>query len=221
MLLLWGAFGEDWEINPKITFDGVNRKIIIAPGIKEINVKTDLYSAFKRQWLIRDFSKFFPPFRTIGGDPAPLGSGQFAGDIYFLINGWQIEVNENGVNFTGIIFHDDGIPVFSNLSATLLVSNLAFSVAPSQEVIEEVNAPLLANQTTMLANQASIESKIDNQDIVLAAIEADIQLVRAVTAGRAVVSPDDLTITVYDTDQLTVLATYSVSEDGRTRTRLT
>jgi hypothetical protein len=37
-------------------------------------------------------------------------------------------------------------------------------------------------------------------------------------AGRAVVAPDDLSITIYDIDDVTVLKTYTVSADTRTRT---
>lgn len=205
MSLLWGAFGEDWEVQHKVTFDGINRLIIVGDNITEIDIKTDIYSAWKEWALIRDHTKYLPALRGIGGDPAPLGSGRFAGDIYFLINGWQIEVNRPDVTGTGIIFHDDGIPVFSNLAIPLLVSNLAFSVAPSQEVIESAVQPVL--------------DAIDAQDVVLSVLEADLQLVRAVTAGRAIITPDDLTITVYDRDGTTILATYAISADGRTKTR--
>lgn len=51
----------------------------------------------------------------------------------------------------------------------------------------------------------------------------DIRIIKALTAGDAVVSLDDQTITVYDPDNITsprtVIATYSVSADGRIRTR--
>jgi hypothetical protein len=47
----------------------------------------------------------------------------------------------------------------------------------------------------------------------------DIRLIKQVTAGKAVVSPDDQTITIYEEDDTTVLATYNVSVDTRTRTR--
>ena len=49
----------------------------------------------------------------------------------------------------------------------------------------------------------------------------DITLIRALAAGDAVVSPDDLTVTVYDNSvsPRVILAVYSVSSDGRIRTR--
>lgn len=47
----------------------------------------------------------------------------------------------------------------------------------------------------------------------------DFRLMKQIIGGKAVVSLDDQTITVYDEDDVTVLATYNVSVDGRTRTR--
>ena len=208
----WLFWGDQWGLDHKVTFDGVNRLIIVAPDVTDIDIKVDIYSAWKEWSLIYDNSKFLPALRTIGGDPAPLGSGLFAGDLYFLLNGWQIEVNETGKTGTGIIFHDDGIPVFSNIALPLLVSNLAFSVAPDAATIAAANAPILS----AIEDQ---NTQLDAQDAILSVIEADIQLVRAVTAGRAIVSPDDLTITVYDRDGTTVLATYAISADGRNKTR--
>jgi len=48
----------------------------------------------------------------------------------------------------------------------------------------------------------------------------DIDVMRAMIAGNAVVSVDDQTITVYDADATHVRATYSISADGRIRTRV-
>lgn len=47
----------------------------------------------------------------------------------------------------------------------------------------------------------------------------DFRLMKQIIGGKAVVSLDDQTITVYDEDDVTVLAIYNVSVDGRTRTR--
>jgi len=47
----------------------------------------------------------------------------------------------------------------------------------------------------------------------------DMLIIKQMVAGNVVISLDDLTITVYDEDDVTVLATFSVSADGRVRTR--
>jgi len=102
-----------WLLNHKVTFDGENKLIIVNAGESAINVQRDIYSDWK-EWLRmenagdptirKDTAQFTQAIRTIGGDPTIVGEA--AGDIYFLINGWQIVVNER-VNFTGAIFSDD------------------------------------------------------------------------------------------------------------------
>ena len=47
----------------------------------------------------------------------------------------------------------------------------------------------------------------------------DMLIIKQMVAGNVVISLDDLTITVYDEDDITILATFSVSADGRVRTR--
>lgn len=51
--------------------------------------------------------------------------------------------------------------------------------------------------------------------------QADVLLIKQMTSGNATISVDDLLVTVYDEDDITVLATFSLSADGRIRTRLT
>jgi hypothetical protein len=104
LLGLWTNYWEDWEGFHSVTFDGTRRTITINPQVHELNVKEDIYSAWKEWMQIRDHSKFPPAFRTIGGDP--VGGGLNAGDIYFLTNEWQIVVPQN-VRINGVIYHDD------------------------------------------------------------------------------------------------------------------
>jgi len=102
-----------WGLFHKVTFDGVNKLIIVNPGETTINVQIDIYSDWK-EWvrldsgidnvLRVDNSPFLAALRTIGGDPTVVGEA--AGDLYFLINGWQIQVNER-VKFIGALFSDD------------------------------------------------------------------------------------------------------------------
>ncbi len=81
----------------KVTFNGQLKHIIVGENVTTLDIRQDVYSAWKEWMLIDDNSKYLPALRTIGGDPAPLGSGRFAGDIYFLINGWQIQVDRPDV----------------------------------------------------------------------------------------------------------------------------
>jgi hypothetical protein len=153
---------EDWELYHKVTFDGINRKIIINDGISILNVKEDIYSSWKEWLSLRDNSKFLPAFRTIGGDQT--STGIFAGDIYFLINNWQIIVNQN-VEFVGAIYQDDNLSPFiigpgGGVRST--VSNLVQSVQPNVIVdsipeISEINNKIAA----MLLQLESVKTSVD------------------------------------------------------------
>jgi len=46
----------------------------------------------------------------------------------------------------------------------------------------------------------------------------ELHLVKQLTGGKVIVSLDDLTITVYDEDEVTVLLVLDITADGRTRT---
>lgn len=94
-----GAYGYH-----KCVFDGENKKIYIDPEASDVDVREDIYSNWKEWSQVRDNAKFLPAIRATGGDP--IGGGQFTGDIYFLINGWQIIIDHE-INLTGILFSDD------------------------------------------------------------------------------------------------------------------
>ena len=128
---MWAGFGEQWDLLHDVDFNGATKRIRIAPEVSNLSVKTDLYSAWKQWVQLYDNSKYLPAFRTIGGDP--LGGGQFAGDLYFLMNGWQIEV-DHPVTITGVLYHDDGISPYiilpgGGVTATVasLVQNTGFN----------------------------------------------------------------------------------------------
>jgi hypothetical protein len=114
----------------KVSFDGESRTISVLPGETDISIKTDIYSEWKN-WVVGN-AQYLPAVRVIGGDP--IGGGLFAGDIYFLINGWQIRIPNNNVNVSGVIYHDDGIPVFVVDSGGSVISTVSSLVQTVQTV---------------------------------------------------------------------------------------
>lgn len=127
LLATWTNWWDDWLLYHKVTIDGPTRRIYINPDVASLDVKADIYSAWKRWMRIRDHAKYLPAFRTTGGDP--VGDGLYSGDIYFLINNWQIIV-DHPVSVRGIIYHDDPISPFVIMGGggvTSVVSNLAYS----------------------------------------------------------------------------------------------
>jgi hypothetical protein len=73
----------------KVTFDGVNKLILVNEGETTIDIQTDVYGGWKEWSLQRDNIKYEKAFTSLGGDP--ITDSTFVGDTYFLENGWRIQ----------------------------------------------------------------------------------------------------------------------------------
>lgn len=73
----------------KVTFDGVNKLILVNEGEISIDIQTDVYSGWKEWSLQRENTKYLRAISTLGGDP--ITAETFVGDTYFLENGWRIQ----------------------------------------------------------------------------------------------------------------------------------
>lgn len=125
LMSLWTGYWQDWELQHVVVFDGPNRTIRVGANTTTVDIRNDIYSAWKEWMLVRDNAKYLPAMRTIGGDP--IGGGVFAGDLYFLINDWTLVLDHN-INFVGALFSDDFPSPYTteagtNLSTTT-ISNL-------------------------------------------------------------------------------------------------
>ena len=79
------------------TADPVNKLLILttAPtlGVVEINVRRDIYSALKVEWLNDDtLNKYKFPLTPLGGDP--LTATLNLGETYFIEYGWRLRPYE-------------------------------------------------------------------------------------------------------------------------------
>jgi hypothetical protein len=152
-----------WELRHKVTFDGDNKLIIINSGETDIDVGQDIYSDWK-EWLREDayegamvdrydHASYDAALRTIGGDPT--SGGDFAGDIYFLINGWRILIdNGETVNFTGSIFSDDFDSPFQIGGGSGVISTVSSLVS---KIIQSEGAGLSASATSAAIWDALLE----------------------------------------------------------------
>ena len=155
--------------NQKVVFDGDNKLIYIVPGQTDLNFKIDIYSNWKEWVQVRENAKYEAAFRTTGGDP--VGSGLFAGDIYFTINGWKIVVQEQVV-ITGIIYDNDPTQspfiVQSGGGLRNVVSNLAYAynqtgiVPPTPQ---EIRAEMDANSTKLIDIKTVVDGLPDADEI--------------------------------------------------------
>ena len=120
LLALWPNYWDDWLLYHKCEFDGIRKLIIVHPEVTSISIKTDVYSDWKEWLLLRDNAKYLQAIRVIGGDP--IGGGQYAGDIYFLMNGWKLYV-DHSVSVDGVLYSEDGLSPFTVPSDTNMVTN--------------------------------------------------------------------------------------------------
>jgi hypothetical protein len=106
MLSTYYGHWEYWELYQKITFDPELRLIYVNEGVTSLDIRTEVYSAWKDWFKLADNSGAAPPaLRTIGGDDTT--GNERAGDIYFLINNWRIVYDPRLVQVTGVLFSDD------------------------------------------------------------------------------------------------------------------
>jgi len=175
-----------WELRHKVTFDGVNRWILINEGETDIDVQVDIYSDWKEWVLLENNLKYFPPLNTVGGEPT-IGAERL--DVtYFLINGWRIKPYPGSytLNLVGNIFDVDGgeikvpadiDPLFPNniainTNTSVIVRQLTASGSSGGGSLDPdsiVSASLFGAQESALYNienrVISIENKITSGDI--------------------------------------------------------
>lgn len=104
-MTIWATWGAEWELNSKVSFDGINKIVYVHPEVTTLDIRADLYSAWVRWITLYDNLKFSPLLRVTGFDS--IGGGAYTGDIYFLINGWKLSINTQLVKVTGVLYSDN------------------------------------------------------------------------------------------------------------------
>ncbi|MEK9767317.1 MAG: hypothetical protein VW683_00235 [Betaproteobacteria bacterium] len=174
-----------WGLFNKVTFDGPNKLIYIVDEITEIDVKRDIYSAWKEWVLVGGHvnSKYPAAIRGTGGDS--LGGGTFLDGYFFLINGWKLVPPKDNlttdINITGNLYDEAGGNIFASPDpdvrlirstvssrATRTITEVTASIAYPEGTI--VTASLAPNQyvTASLApNQYVTASLTSTQETML------------------------------------------------------
>lgn len=153
MLSLYYGNWDLWTLYHKCIFDGINKLIIVSDGVTSLDIQEDVYSAWK-EWsnLSSDNAKWPPAIRTIGGDPTI--QGEFAGDIYFLINGWKLQYDPRFVAVTGVLFSDDfSTAYYSYEGAELFPAQVTSIVSGSAQI---------ANSDQITQSLGTLQSDIGN-----------------------------------------------------------
>jgi len=144
-----------WEDYPgqKVVFDGPNKIIYVNEGVETLDVKTDLYSAWK-EWKVNSLEAPHPTaylnaFTAVGGDP--ITDTQDLGTTYFLENGWRIQ------------------PFASKNSYTLTIEGNLYTREPGETPFffaEGVSVSLVRSNIVDLITVSAVGVSITEQDIV-------------------------------------------------------
>lgn len=164
MLALGFGFWDDWELRDKITFDPIKRIMSVNEGVTEIDVKIDVYSAWKRWALIANNSKF-RVIRSIGGDPT-IGAFK-AGDIYFLVNNWILQIDLTKTSMTGSLFSDDFTTPLIDFSGNPLFASFVSNLVTGVNDVNVINTPPTAQD---ISDQVWTDSTAPTKEQVAKAV---------------------------------------------------
>jgi len=150
-----------WDLQHKITVDYITRLIYVNDGVTEFDIKIDLYSDLKELWSLDPtdyrYNRFRPPVRVIGGDAT--SAGQFAGDIYFMQNGWRIVYDPTKTSVTGVLFSDDyDTPwLYSGDMSPVYPAQVSSLVTAVQPTLEGLEIPTPTETAEAVRTELNVE----------------------------------------------------------------
>ena len=171
MAFIHHQYGNNWNWDPvlgfpgqKVSFDGPNRIIYVNEGVTELDVKIDIYSAWK-EWNLGSLEAPLPmawkeAISAIGGEP--LNDTLNVGSTFFLENGWRIQPFASGgayvLTVNGNIYtREAGQNPFrfaEGVSVNLTRSNLVDQLVASS-TINEASLVDIANKVWQTVSNAN------------------------------------------------------------------
>lgn len=160
--LLWGAWGAEWELAEKVSFNGTTKQITVNAGVTSIDIASDVYSAWVR-WTSRERS-YSPAMRYSGFDAIPGGR---TGATFFLQNGWKLVYNPNNVAVAGVLYSADygtaywsseGLPIYPATVSALVNSAVSVQnvVTGTASTPTEIATAVWATPTSGLTDKTTI-----------------------------------------------------------------
>lgn len=184
-------YGTWWQWDPnfypgqKVAFDPNTKRIYVAEGVTLLNVKEDLYSAWK-EWNISSPEYPFPIARevaisAIGGEQ--ITQTVFVGSTFFLENGWRIKPWPSGngyvLTIVGNLFTreagENPVVPESNVTINLERSSLATaSLVGIDEALDQIQDQIdtIANKVWLVNasgedNYGTVVQRIDGRTVVI------------------------------------------------------
>jgi len=147
----------------KVTFEPVNKiiQVTLVPtsGVVELDVKADLYSDGKEDWLASSMlSKYRFPIRVVGGDSLP--GSRVLGSTFFLLYGWKIRPysSDHTLNINGNLYSEDGSSPFTLALGTVNIAivNLVSSLVDSRSTVGGGNVDSSAVSNAVWSNSKAL-----------------------------------------------------------------
>ena len=185
----------------KITFDGLNKLIIVNTGVTSIDIAVDLYSEWKK-WVL-DNPQWDSAFRVVGGDI--IGVNQYIPSYFFLINNWQVKVDNLSVNFSTNLYSDNFInPFIINNSSVMVKNSDVPGISNLTAITNDINT-ITVDINSINQNITAITYGIDNIEVQQSAITYDINSITlyqsAITSDIYIINENISAIT-YDIDNI-------------------
>jgi len=168
MAFIHHQYGTSWNWDPnqfpnqRVSFSAFEKIIYVNEGVTELDVKIDIYSAWK-EWVLNSPEYPIPSWQkeaisAIGGEP--LNDTLNVGSTFFLENGWRIQplaskvpyiLTVNGNIYTreaggNPFLFAEGVSV--NLTRSNLVDQLVASTSITQADYEAIASYVWARSTT-------------------------------------------------------------------------
>ena len=146
-IAIWGAWGDEWALNEKVSFNGVTKSITVNSDVTTLDIGPDVYSAWKR-WVMReDNAQFLSAMRATGNDPIPGGA---TGSTFFTSNGWKLIYDPTVVAVSGVLYSEDyataywsdtGLPIYPATVSALVNNAVSYqNVVTGTALTEEQTA---------------------------------------------------------------------------------
>ncbi len=190
-----------------VTFDGPSKQIQLSASFTDVDVQTDVYSAWKQWVKLSDNAKYLQALRSAGGDPLNPQATQLSGRYFFLLNGWKLVAPPNSasidqVNIDGNIFSEDGSDIFTTAGSEILIRQtvsslstielipvtasvvVSASIDPASSIATASYVGFVAGGTVDTASYVATVGSIQNVDT--ASLVLDVQNPVDIAAGQTI-----------------------------------